>query len=91
MQQINLAYQQILQFIEDYRFELVETSSPEDLHEVVAQPLCHRGLESAAPPRFRGRPGLMQVICFLIMIFLAGLGHPGTGLAAPPGRPSGRS
>ena len=31
MQQINLAYQRILKFIEDYRFELVETSSQEDL------------------------------------------------------------
>jgi hypothetical protein len=27
----------------------------------------------------------MQVICFLIMIFLAGLGHPGTSLAVTPG------
>jgi hypothetical protein len=26
----------------------------------------------------------MQVICFLIMIFLAGLGHPGAGLAVTP-------
>ncbi len=31
MQQVNLAYQRVLQFIEDYRFELVETSSQEDL------------------------------------------------------------
>jgi hypothetical protein len=31
MQQVNLAYQRILKFIEDYRFELVETSSQEDL------------------------------------------------------------
>ncbi len=31
MQQVNLAYQRILQFIEDYRFELVENSSQEDL------------------------------------------------------------
>jgi len=31
MQQVNLAYQRILQFIEEYRFELVENSSQEDL------------------------------------------------------------
>lgn len=31
MQQVNIAYQRILKFIEDYRFELVETSSQEDL------------------------------------------------------------
>jgi DnaJ-domain-containing protein 1 len=31
MQQVNLAYQRLLKFIEDYRFELVETSSQEDL------------------------------------------------------------
>lgn len=31
MQQVNIAYQRILQFIEDYRFELVEKPSPEDL------------------------------------------------------------
>lgn len=31
MQQVNIAYQRILQFIEGYRFELVENSSQEDL------------------------------------------------------------
>lgn len=31
MQQVNLAYQRIIQFIEEYRFELVENSSQEDL------------------------------------------------------------
>lgn len=31
MQQVNVAYQRILQFIEEYRFELVEKSSQEDL------------------------------------------------------------
>ena len=31
MQQVNLAYQRVLKFMEDYRFELVETSSQEDL------------------------------------------------------------
>jgi hypothetical protein len=31
MQQVNLAYQRIIQFIEDYRFELEENSSQEDL------------------------------------------------------------
>lgn len=31
MQQVNVAYQRILQFIEKYRFELVENSSQEDL------------------------------------------------------------
>jgi hypothetical protein len=31
MQQINIAYQRIIQFIESYRFELVEKTSSEDL------------------------------------------------------------
>jgi DnaJ-domain-containing protein 1 len=31
MQQVNIAYQRLLQFIEDYRFELVESSASEDL------------------------------------------------------------
>ena len=31
MQQVNLAYQRLLQFIEDYRFELTEPEGPEDL------------------------------------------------------------
>ncbi len=31
MQQVNIAYQRIVQFIEEYRFELVEQSSPADL------------------------------------------------------------
>jgi len=31
MQQVNIAYQRILQFIERHRFELVENSSQEDL------------------------------------------------------------
>ena len=33
MQQINAAYQRIVQFIEEYRFELVDKSSPEDLQQ----------------------------------------------------------
>jgi DnaJ-class molecular chaperone len=32
MQQINAAYQRIVQFIEDYRYDLVESADPEDLH-----------------------------------------------------------
>ena len=31
MQQVNLAYQRLLQFIEDYRFELTEQEGSEDL------------------------------------------------------------
>ena len=31
MQQINAAYQLIVQFIEGYRYDLVESSGPEDL------------------------------------------------------------
>jgi len=31
MQLVNLAYQQILQFIEEFRFELVEKDAPEDI------------------------------------------------------------
>lgn len=31
MQQINAAYQLIVQFIEDYRYDLVESAGPEDL------------------------------------------------------------
>jgi uncharacterized protein len=31
MQQVNTAYQKILQFIEGYRYELVEKAAPEDL------------------------------------------------------------
>jgi molecular chaperone DnaJ len=31
MQQVNLAYQRLLQFIEDYRFELTEPEGSEDL------------------------------------------------------------
>jgi preprotein translocase subunit Sec63 len=31
MQQVNIAYQLIVQFIEGYRYELVEKSDPEDL------------------------------------------------------------
>ena len=31
MQQVNIAYQRILQFIEDYRFELTEEAASEDL------------------------------------------------------------
>lgn len=33
MQQVNLAYQRIVQFIEEYRFELVEKPAPEDLQQ----------------------------------------------------------
>ena len=50
---------------------------------MVEQPLCHRGLEPAAPQRFGGRQRLMPTIWCLILLFLANLGHPGAGLAAP--------
>ncbi len=33
MQQVNAAYQRIIQFIEEYRFELVDRSSPEDVQQ----------------------------------------------------------
>jgi preprotein translocase subunit Sec63 len=33
MQQVNAAYQRLIQFIEEYRFELVEKSPPEDLQQ----------------------------------------------------------
>jgi len=33
MQQVNAAYQRVVQFIEEYRFELVDNSSPEDLQQ----------------------------------------------------------
>jgi preprotein translocase subunit Sec63 len=33
MQQINAAHQKLVQFMEEYRFELVEKSPPEDLQE----------------------------------------------------------
>ncbi len=53
MQQINIAYQLILQFIEDYRFELVESSAPEDLmkwwHSRFAT-----GVWNPPPPRDQG-------------------------------------
>lgn len=31
MQQINAAYQRLVQFIEDYRYDLVDSAGPEDL------------------------------------------------------------
>ncbi len=53
MQQVNIAYQLILQFIEDYRFELVESSAPEDLmkwwHNRFAT-----GVWNPPPPRDQG-------------------------------------
>ncbi len=33
MQQINAAYQLIVQFIEDYRYDLVSSAAPEDLQQ----------------------------------------------------------
>jgi DnaJ-class molecular chaperone len=32
MQQINAAYQRLVQFIDDYRYDLVDKAGPEDLH-----------------------------------------------------------
>ncbi len=33
MQQVNSAYQRILQLLEDYRYELVDSAAPEDLQQ----------------------------------------------------------
>ncbi|MCX5893697.1 MAG: DUF3108 domain-containing protein [Deltaproteobacteria bacterium] len=86
MQQVNLAYQRIIQFIEEHRFELVENSSqefPGRPYAMVEQALRHRGLEPAALRRFGGKPGLMQLIWILILLLLVNLGQPGSGLAEP--------
>jgi hypothetical protein len=54
MQQVNSAYQRIVQFIEDYRFELVEQAAPEDLlkwwHNRFAT-----GVWTPPPPRGSGK------------------------------------
>jgi hypothetical protein len=33
MQQVNAAYQRLVQFIDEYRFELVDKSAPEDVQQ----------------------------------------------------------
>jgi hypothetical protein len=53
MQQVNLAYQRLLKFIEDYRFELVETSSQEDLMEWWNNRFA-TGVWSPPPPKDSG-------------------------------------
>ena len=42
MQQINAAYQLIVQFMEDYRYDLVESAGPEDPRSVVTLMNGHR-------------------------------------------------
>ena len=50
MQQINAAYQLIVQFIEDYRYDLVEDSGPEDLQKWWADRFA-TGVWGPPPPK----------------------------------------
>jgi hypothetical protein len=53
MQQVNTAYQKILQFIEGYRYELVDKSAPEDLMDWWHQRFA-TGVWSPPPPKDGG-------------------------------------
>jgi DnaJ-class molecular chaperone len=53
MQQINAAYQRLGQFIEDYRYELVESASPEDLQKWWAERF-YTGVWGPPPPKDPG-------------------------------------
>lgn len=50
MQQVNAAYQRIVQFIEVYRYELVETAGPEDLQKWWADRF-YTGVWGPPPPK----------------------------------------
>ena len=50
MQQINAAYQLIVQFIEDYRYDLVESAGPEDLQKWWADRFA-TGVWGPPPPK----------------------------------------
>ena len=50
MQQINAAYQRLLQFIEDYRYDLVESAGPEDLQKWWADRF-YTGVWGPPPPK----------------------------------------
>ena len=53
MQQINAAYQRLVQFIEDYRYELVESAGPEDLQKWWADRF-YTGVWGPPPPKDPG-------------------------------------
>jgi DnaJ-class molecular chaperone len=50
MQQVNAAYQRIVQFIESYRYNLVESAGPEDLQKWWADRF-YTGVWSPPPPK----------------------------------------
>jgi DnaJ-class molecular chaperone len=50
MQEINAAYQRIVQFIEDYRYDLVEPADPEDLQKWWADRFA-TGVWGPPPPK----------------------------------------
>jgi len=54
MQQINAAYQLIVQFIEDYRYDLVESAGPEDLQKWWAARFA-TGVWGPPPPKDEDR------------------------------------
>ena len=55
MQQINAAYQMIVQFIEDYRYDLVESAGPEDMQKWWTDRFATGVSGAAAPERTRRR------------------------------------
>jgi DnaJ-class molecular chaperone len=50
MQQVNAAYQRIVQFIENYRYDLVESAGPEDLQKWWADRF-YTGVWGPPPPK----------------------------------------
>lgn len=50
MQQINAAYQRLVQFIEDYRYDLVDPAGPEDLEKWWADRF-YTGVWGPPPPK----------------------------------------
>ncbi len=53
MQQVNAAYQRIVQFIEDYPYDLVESAGPEDLQKWWADRF-YTGVWGPPPPKEPG-------------------------------------
>ena len=90
MQQINAAYQLIVQFIEDYRYDLVASAGPEDLQKWWADRFA-TGVWGPPPPKepkartIDAGSGVLLLVLLLLQL------APAAAHDAPPRRTSGKT
>ena len=90
MQEINAAYQRIVQFIEAYRYDLVESAGPEDLQKWWADRF-YTGVWGPPPPKVQTAATIEVNPAILDIAYLFPCGSPIAGAGYPQQPPPCRT